>query len=150
MPDSGHELYALVPSGAGGSCETVIQLHLYSHSPSPRSSVMATALQTEVIVSREDRPALTHIVDVDRPRPEEECHIDWVKLGCAVKRKVKRVKDLLYNDDRADLAEIINNYGPADIDLHGRTGAISITGVLAESEQYEDLLVGFRRSGLSH
>ena len=45
------------------------------------------------------------------------------------------VKDLLYNDDRADLAEIINNYGPADIDLHGRTGAISITGVLAESEQ---------------
>ena len=73
----------------------------------------------EVAVGRAER--LTQIVDVDQPRYEEDFPIDWVKLGCAVKRKVKAVADLIYNDDRADLAEIINNYGPADIDLTGLT-----------------------------
>ena len=74
----------------------------------------------EVAVGRTEK--LTQIVDVDEPRYEEDFPIDWVKLGCAVKRKVKAVANLIYNDDRADLAEIINNYGPADIDLHGMTG----------------------------
>ena len=87
---------------------------------------MATLLDSEVILHQAGgsevtitKEKLTQIVDVDQPREEEEFAIDWVKLGCAVKRKVKKVKDLIYNDDRADLAEIINNYGPADIDLHG-------------------------------
>ena len=98
---------------------------------------MATPLETEVTVIRDQATALTHIVDVDQPRPDEECHIDWVKLGCAVKRKVKSVKDLIYNDDRVDLAEIINNYGPADIDLDGRgLELFQLPGILAVREEY--------------
>ena len=79
-------------------------------------------LETQVTVadSQDHRPPLTHIVDVDQPRYDDEFSIDWGRLGGAVKRKVRRVKELLYNDDRADLKEIIDHYGPADIDLHGR------------------------------
>ena len=94
--------------------------------------MMAAPVETEVMMETEvmidqagevsvGRDRLTHILDVDQPRYEEDFTIDWVRLGCAVKRKVKAVADLIYNDDRADLAEIINNYGPTDIDLHGRT-----------------------------
>ena len=91
-------------------------------------------VETEVMIDKSGevsvaRDRLTHIVDVDQPRYDDDFAIDWVKLGCAVKRKVKAVAGLIYNDDRADLAEIIDTYGPADIDLHGRTGL----GVLAES-----------------
>ena len=91
--------------------------------------MMTAPLETEVMIEQSGEvtggrgDGLTHIVDVDQPRYEEDFPIDWVKLGCAVKRKVKAVANLIYNDDRADLAEIINNYGPADIDLHGMTGA---------------------------
>ena len=62
-----------------------------------------------------------HILDVDQPRYEDDFSIDWVKLGYAVKRRVKKVKDMIvYNDDRADLAQMIETYGPASIDLlHG-------------------------------
>ena len=105
--------------------------YIYTATTLMESSVMTTTVDTEVTVCPGTRPPLTHIVDVDQPRHDEEFNIDWVRLGCAVKRKVKRVKDLLYNDDRADLAEIIDNYGPADIDLHGRRIIdISITGLV--------------------
>ena len=97
-------------------------------------SVMTTkvesveTVETQVMIEQTGQVSvapqrLSQIVDVDQPRYEEDFPIDWVKLGCAVKRKVKAVANLIYNDDRADLAEIINNYGPADIDLHGMTGA---------------------------
>ena len=61
-----------------------------------------------------------HILDVDQPRydDDDDFAIDWVKLGCAVRKRVRRVKEMLvYNDDRADLAEIIETYGPCKIDL---------------------------------
>ena len=61
-------------------------------------------------------------MDVEQPRHEDDFAIDWVALGYAVRRRVKKVKDMLvYNDDRADLAQMIETYGPTSIDLiHGR------------------------------
>ena len=92
-------------------------------------SVVMSPVETEVMIDKGGegevvvaRDKLTHIVDVDQPRYDDDFAIDWERLGCAVKRKVKAVANLIYNDDRADLAEIIDHYGPADIDLHGRTG----------------------------
>ena len=77
-----------------------------------------------------------HILDVDQPRYEDDFSIDWVKLGYAVKRRVKKVKDMIvYNDDRADLAQMIETYGPASIDLlHGEFIVFAKVSLLSHIE----------------
>ena len=62
--------------------------------------------------------AYHHILDVDQPRPAGDfldTGINFRKIGANVAKNLREMKEMIYEDEGADLAERINIQGPTVI-----------------------------------
>ena len=80
---------------------------------------MACSVPTAVVMdASKPGQAYHYILDVDQPRPATdflETGINFRKIGQTVKKNLREVKGMIYEDEFADLAARINMHGPTVI-----------------------------------